>query len=97
MPYTKQDYINAVKDFNAVNSFQLLLPDDDEEDMYTRLAIRFTKIVKDMKIRLEKYEIGRKNGTTDIAISTSICAFVVHINQITNHVKQIDEPIATFC
>lgn len=92
--YTKQDYIAAVEEFNSLKSFNIVLPRDNE--MFKSLANKFTKQIREYKDNLETYEHFRKNGFVDNSISTDICSFVVHINQIANYIKNIDEPIVSF-
>lgn len=92
--YTKQDYITAVEEFNSLKSFNIVLPRDN--DMFKTLAKKFTKQIREYKDNLETYEHFRKNGFVDNNISTDICSFVVHVNQITNNIKDIDEPIVSF-
>ena len=85
----KEDYINAVLEFNKLKSFNIFLPDNDE--MFNLLSHNFTKKIKDMTKNLETYEICRKKGFIDNFVSTIICGFVVHVNHITNNLKSIDE------
>lgn len=101
--YTKKDYISAVNAFNNVKSFNIMLPDyedfeDDElyNEFHEQLADQFTDDLMKMKERLEIYEEYRKLGIVDNAISSNICAFVVHVNQVTNNFKSFDDPIASF-
>lgn len=91
--YTKTDYVRAVEEFNSVKSFNIILPKSN--DMYKLLAEKFTDQIKIAKEHLEKYESLRKAGYVDRMISTELCNFVVHINQITNLVKDINEPMAS--
>lgn len=85
----KEDYINAVLEFNKLKSFNIFLPDNDE--MFNLLSYKFTTQIKDMTKNLETYEICRKKGFIDNFVSTIICGFVVHVNHITNNFKSIDE------
>lgn len=91
--YTKTDYVKAVDEFNSVKSFNIILPKSN--DMYKLLAEKFTDQIKFAKEHLEKYEFLRKAGFVDRTISNELCNFVVHINQITNGVKDINEPMAS--
>ena len=92
--YTKTDYVRAVEEFNSVRSFNIMLPKSNDH-MYKLLAEKFTERIRVAKDHLEKYEHFRKAGFVDNTISTELCNFVVHINQITNLVKDIDEPMAS--
>ena len=101
--YTKDDYISAVNAFNNLKSFNIMLPDhDDYEDdelyneFYEQLADQFTKDIMNIKARLEIYEDYRKRGVVDNSVSNQICAFVVHVNQVTNNFKSFDDPIVYF-
>lgn len=101
--FTKEDYISAVKQFNDLKSFNIMLPDEGEyendelyNEFYEQLADQFTEEIMKMKKHLEIYESYRKKGVIDNKISRHICAFVVHINQITNNYKSFDEPIVRF-
>lgn len=91
---SKEDYINAVKGFNSLESFHIVLPDD--EQLYDQLAKYYTDNIKNITDLLETYETYRKKGMVDNDISTRLCAFVVHINQISKKVKRIDEPMVLF-
>jgi hypothetical protein len=105
--YTKEDYISAVNAFNDLKSFNIILPerlldggDQDEElynEFYEKLADQFTDEIMKMKSILEIYEVYRKKGIVKNEISTDICAFVVHVNQVTNNLKSFDDPIVSFC
>jgi|UniRef100_A0A6C0BPQ2 hypothetical protein len=103
--YTKEDYISAVNAFNDLKSFNIILPDrllDGEGDeelydgFYEQLADRFTDKIMKVKTILEIYEVYRKRGIVKNEISTDICAFVVHVNQVTNKLKSFDDPVASF-
>jgi hypothetical protein len=101
--YTKEDYISAVNAFNSVRSFNIMLPDyedfeDDElyDEFHEQLADQFTDKIMKMKSILEIYEDYRKRGIVDNDTSSEICAFVVHVNQVTNNFKSFDDPIASF-
>ena len=100
--YTKADYISAVNAFNNVKSFNIMLPDDEEfendelyNEFYEQLADQFTDKIMKMKSILEIYEDYRKRGIIDNGTSSEICAFVVHVNQVTNNFKSFDDPIAS--
>ena len=90
--YNKTDYVRAVEEFNSIKSFNIVLPKSN--DMYKQLANKFTDQIRVAKDHLEKYEFLRKAGFGDRTISNELCNFVVHINQITNGVKDINEPMA---
>ena len=101
--YTKEDYISAVNAFNNLKSFNIMLPEHDEyqdnelyNEFYEQLADQLTDDIMDMRVRLEIYEDYRKRGIMDHGISSQICAFVVHVNQITNNFKSFDDPIVSF-
>ena len=101
--YTKKDYISAVNAFNNVKSFNIMLPDyedfeDDElyDEFHEQLVDQFTDKIMKMKSILEIYEDYRKRGIVDNDTSSEICAFVVHVNQVTNNYKSFDDPIASF-
>lgn len=91
--YNKTDYVRAVEEFNSIKSFNIVLPKSN--DMYKQLANKFTDQIRVAKDHLEKYEFLRKAGFADKMISNELCNFVVHINQITNGMKDINEPMAS--
>lgn len=80
-----ETYKKAVDEFNDVKSFNIIYPDDDS--LYEKLS-KYTNAVNIYKIYLYNYEKARKMGDINEYISTDICKFVVHINQLTNKIKE---------
>jgi hypothetical protein len=101
----KQDYVNAVNAFNKVGCFQIVLPSEKllqehvREAIYEQFAARsMDTIVYSAARLLDEYEAYRKlhNKYPDIKAVNDICMLVVHLNQISNGVKGVDEPMTTF-
>lgn len=80
-----EKYKKAIDDFNDVKSFNIMYPDDDS--LYKMLS-KYTNAVHIYKTYLLNYEKARHEGDTNVSISTDICKFVVHINQLTNEIKE---------
>ncbi len=80
-----EKYKKAIDDFNDVKSFNIMYPDDDS--LYKKLS-KYTNAVHIYKTYLLNYEKARHEGDTNVSISTDICKFVVHINQLTNKMKE---------
>jgi hypothetical protein len=102
-----QKYLHAVSKFNALKSFQIFLPhnnndliDNTEYDAFLLdIAKRFTDKIENIMIPalviLQKHR-NKRNEYTDMEKSNEICKFVVHLNQITNMLKHIDAPEISF-
>ena len=85
-----ENYMLAVDSFNSLRSFNIFYPDDDE-DINNQL-IKYTNVIHTYVYFLKLYQNHCNiTGTVDNEISTTICAFVVHINQLTNKLKDYDE------
>ena len=84
-----ENYKLAVQEFNSIKSFNIVLPDNDV--LYDKLS-KYTDVMLKFKDLLSKYETMREStGEADNDVSTEICRFVVHINQLTNEVKNFEE------
>jgi len=84
-----ENYKLAVQEFNSIKSFNIVLPENVA--LYDKLC-KYTDVMLKLKDILSKYEIIRKStGEVDNDVSTEICRFVVHINQLTNEVKKFEE------
>lgn len=82
---SKENYINAINEFNSVKSFNMLLPTN--ESYYEKL-IPYTNDIVNLKQELVNLEKNRKCGLFDIKHSNEICLFVVHINQVSNGIRE---------
>ena len=80
-----EKYKQAIDEFNVVKSFNIMYPENDS--LYEKLA-KYTNAVNINKTYLSNYEVARKLGDVNESISTDICKFVVHINQLTNEIKE---------
>ena len=80
-----EKYKNAINGFNDLKSFNIMYPENDS--LYEKLA-KYTNAVNIYKTYLYNYEKARKLGDINESISTDICKFVVHINQLTNEIKK---------
>lgn len=84
-----ENYKLAVQEFNSVKSFNIMLPEN--VTLYDKLS-KYTDVMLKFKGLLARYENMRKStGEADNDVSTEICRFVVHINQLTNEVKNFEE------
>ena len=83
-----EKYRKAVDEFNDVKSFNIMYPND--ESLHKKLS-KYTNAVNIYKTYLYNYEESRKQGKFDEHISTDICKFVVHINQLTNQIKDFSD------
>lgn len=80
-----EKYKQAIDEFNDVKSFNIMYPNKDS--LYEKLS-KYTNAVNIYKTYLYNYEEARKLGDINESISTDICKFVVHINQLTNEIKR---------
>jgi len=83
MTVANQDaYIDAVKRFNAINGFEIKLPEND--DMYEILVpLYFDKILELIEENI-RYEAVRNEGFSDDHLATEIGLMVYEINRKTN-------------
>jgi hypothetical protein len=85
------DYITAVNKFNAIKSFNMVLP---KEDKYYEKLIPYIDEIYYFAQELEDLEEKRRNGIINLKRANKICLFVVHMNQVSNGVREyIDNQI----
>lgn len=82
--FTKQDYLNVVHTFNAYNGFKIVLPKHDH--VYDTL-VSYTAELLDLIKDVDRYENIREQGFSDDHLATEIGLTVLHINKISNGIK----------
>jgi len=83
-----EEYKQAVGNFNSMKSFNIMYPEN--ESLYEQLS-KYTTVVNIYGNYLRNYEKVRKQGLIDEKVSRDICKFVVHINQLTNEIKEFSK------
>lgn len=82
----KENYINAINEFNNVKSFNILLPKEEE---YYKELIPYTDNIISLTQELADLERRRQYGfSNENKLSSEICLFVVHLNQVSNGIKK---------
>jgi hypothetical protein len=81
----KENYINAINEFNSIKSFNMLLP---TKEAYYEKLIPYTDDIVSLTQELTNLEKNRKCGLFNIKHSNEICLFVVHINQVSNGIRE---------
>tara|TARA_Y100000389_G_scaffold198753_1_gene235830 strand:+ start:5078 stop:5332 length:255 start_codon:yes stop_codon:yes gene_type:complete len=82
--FTKQDYLDVVHTFNKYNGFKIVLPKHDH--VYDTLVPYTTELLNLIK-DVDRYENIRKQGFSDDHLATEIGLTVLHINKISNGIK----------
>ena len=81
----KENYINAINEFNSIKSFNMLLP---AKEAYYEKLIPYTDDIVSLTQELTNLEKNRKCGLFNIKHSNEICLFVVYINQVSNGIRE---------
>ena len=82
MTSTKNYYIDAVTRFNAINGFEIKLPENDE--LYETLVPLYLDKILELIEENIRYQGIRNEGFSDDHLATEIGLMVYEINRKTN-------------